>query len=64
MVDLDDKICKGEFVELLSWLNTNIHQHGAKFEPQELIQKITGNRIDSQPYIRYLQTKYKDIYQL
>jgi len=64
MVDLDDKICKGEFMELLSWLNTNIHQHGAKFEPQELIQKITGNRIDSQPYIRYLQTKYKDIYQL
>jgi carboxypeptidase Taq len=63
MADLDDKICNGDFVELLSWLHSNIHQHGAKFEPQELIQNITGNRIEAQPYIRYLQTKYKDIYQ-
>jgi carboxypeptidase Taq len=63
MPSLDDRISQGNFVELLNWLRTNIHQHGAKYEPQELIQMITGSKIDARPYIKYLQTKYQDIYQ-
>lgn len=62
--NLEGQIEKGEFGELLSWLRTNIHRHGAKFEPQELVQKITGSKIDPTAYLRYLRTKYSEIYKL
>ncbi|MGE5223790.1 MAG: carboxypeptidase M32 [Omnitrophica WOR_2 bacterium] len=60
--DLDDQIQKGEFSALLNWLKTNIHQYGAKYEPQELVQKVTGSTIDPEPYMRYLCMKYGEIY--
>ena len=62
--DLDDQISNGKFDSLLGWLRTNIHQHGRKFEPQELIQKITGSKIDPAPYVRYLNKKFGEIYDL
>ncbi len=60
--EIDDRISNGEFLELLEWLRSNVHVHGAKYESQELIQKITGSKIDATPYIHYLKTKYNDIY--
>ena len=62
--DLDDQICKGRFDALLGWLHENIHQHGRKYDPQDLVQKVTGSRITPEPYVRYLKTKYSDIYGL
>ncbi|MGD9092263.1 MAG: carboxypeptidase M32 [Anaerolineales bacterium] len=62
--NLDEKMRKGEFAPLLEWLRENIHRHGAKFEPQEMVQRITGTRIDPAPYMNYLQTKFSDIYSL
>ena len=61
---LSDQIAKGEFGGLLDWLRKHVHVFGAKFEPQELVQKITGDKIDPQPYLRYLHTKYGEIYHL
>jgi len=60
--DLSDQIRKGEFGALLGWLRENIHRHGAKFEPQELMESVTGSKIDPAPYMRYLKTKYAEIY--
>jgi carboxypeptidase Taq len=62
--DLEDQIRRGEFAALLGWLRKNIHRHGSKFEPQELIERITGSKIDPAPYMRYLQNKYSQIYGL
>lgn len=62
--DLQDQIRSGEFSALLTWLRNNIHRHGAKFEPQELVQRVTGSKIDSAPYVRYLQGKFGAIYGL
>jgi carboxypeptidase Taq len=60
--DLEDQIARGDFKPLLNWLRQNIHIHGAKFETQELVKKVTGSTIDPQPYLRYLHSKFKDIY--
>ena len=61
---LEDQIRKGRFEELLAWLRANVHKHGRKYKPQDLVQKVTGSRITSVPYIRYLTRKYSDIYGL
>ncbi|HSQ25544.1 MAG TPA: carboxypeptidase M32 [Anaerolineales bacterium] len=62
--DLYDQFRSGEFSALLGWLRQNIHHHGSKYEPQELIQRITGSKIDPNPYINYLQTKFGQIYEI
>jgi carboxypeptidase Taq len=62
--DLADQIRAGKFEALLGWLRKNIHVHGRKFMPQELVQKVTGSKIDPAPYMRYLRKKYSDIYGL
>jgi carboxypeptidase Taq len=64
IADIKDQIRRGEFSRLLDWLKTNIHIHGSKFEPQELIERVTGSKIDPQPYMRYLNEKYGEIYGL
>src|SRR4029453_6732465 len=40
--DRDEQIGRGDFSALLSWLRTELHQHGRKFEPKELVERITG----------------------
>jgi len=62
--DLPEQIRQGKFEALLAWLRTNIHVHGRKFMPQELVQKVTGSKIDPAPYMRYLKEKYSQIYGL
>jgi len=62
--DLEEQISSGKFDALLGWLREKIHVHGRKFMPQELVQKVTGSKIDPAPYIKYLKTKYGQIYGL
>jgi carboxypeptidase Taq len=62
--NLDDQICNGNFTELLGWLHKNVHQYGHKYEPQALVQKVTGSKITPEPYVRYLTKKYSEIYGL
>ncbi|MGD0611561.1 MAG: carboxypeptidase M32 [Anaerolineales bacterium] len=62
--DLSDEIRSGKFDGLLAWLREKVHRYGKKYEPQELVQKVTGSRIDPHPYLRYLNQKYGEIYGL
>jgi len=62
--DLESQIEQGQFSALLGWLRENVHRHGSKFDPQELVQRVTGSKIDPQPYVGYLRKKYSDIYGL
>ncbi|NSW53575.1 MAG: carboxypeptidase M32 [Anaerolineae bacterium] len=62
MPNLYEDIEKGKFYDLLTWLRTNIHNHGSRYEPQELIERVTGSRITPEPYVKYLTDKYSAIY--
>jgi len=62
--DLTGQVEQGQFGALREWLRQNIHRHGSKFEPQELIRRVTGSGITPQPYLRYLKAKYSSIYSL
>ena len=62
--DLSEQFRKGEFGALLEWLREKIHVHGSKYEPQELVQRVTGSKINADAYVRYLKQKFSDIYGL
>ena len=58
------QIAAGEFMPLLGWLRENVHQWGRKYLPTELVQRVTGGPLDTAPYLRYLKTKFGEIYGL
>ncbi len=62
--DLETQISQGEFGMLRDWLRVNIHQHGRKFTPSELLQRVLGNGIEVGPYMRYLRNKFGKLYGL
>ena len=56
---------RGEFGALRDWLRERLHRHGRKFTPMETLERAIGtNRIDPEPYIRYLRGKLAAIYDL
>lgn len=61
---IPDEIRRGEFGSLHSWLVENVYRHGAKYLPNELIERATGGPLDSAPYVRYLRHKYGELYEL
>lgn len=58
------QIARGEFGPLLDWLREHIHQWGRKYEPSDLVRRVTGGPLDPAPYLGYLQDKYGEIYGL
>lgn len=64
MPAIEDDIRKGNFEGLLTWLRQNVHRHGRKYDPQDLVRVVTGSKITAEPYVRYLSNKYSDIYGL
>lgn len=59
---LEQDIGNGQFENLLSWLRQNVHEHGSRYLPQELLKKATGGTLDSGPYIAYLNNKFGSLY--
>ncbi len=59
-----DEINQGKTETLVQWLRENIHQHGKKYTPQELVQRVTGKPLRHNAFIRYATKKFGEIYQL
>lgn len=55
--DIDEQIERGDFHELHMWLRENIYALGRRFTPAETIERVVGDPIDPQPYLRYLRGK-------
>jgi len=62
--DADEQIGKGKFDQILGWMREHVHHYGAKYEPQELVERITGEKINAAPYLRYLEKKFRAIYEI
>ena len=60
--EITSEIEQGEFGTLLGWLQTNVYRQGRKYQPQELVERLTGQRITTGPYLRYLREKFSSIY--
>ena len=60
---LDEQTASGEFAELRSWLRENIHRHGRKYTPGELLSRVVGTEhFEPAPLIAYLTAKVEDLY--
>ncbi len=56
------RIAQGKLEDIGVWLAKNIHSCGNLYDPVDLIQRITGKKLDSEPYLQYLREKYCELY--
>jgi carboxypeptidase Taq len=60
--DLDESFSRGEFGTLRQWLREQIHQHGQRYTPEELVEKVTGGPLSHRPLIDHLYRKLGPLY--
>jgi len=60
--DLDAAFRAGEFQPLREWLNTKIHLHGKRWPTAELVQRVTGRPLTSEPLCRHLNSRFGTLY--
>ena len=64
MPDLPEDYKKGEFSNLLNYLRENVHQHGSVYRASDLIKRVTGEDLNPDYFMDYLEKKYYPIYNL
>ena len=62
--EITAQMAEGRFDALHQWMKENIYQHGRKFTPDELVQRISGRPLSIEPYMRYLRAKYGELYDI
>ena len=61
---LPDDYRKGDFSRLLTFLRENIHQYGKIYEANDLIKRISGEELNPDYYIKYIESKFYPIYKI
>lgn len=56
------RIAVGGFREVKRWLVERVHRRGNMYDPQDLLKGITGEGINTHPYLGYLEDKYSELY--
>ena len=59
--EVDEELERGDFVPLRAWLRDNVHRHGRKYSPRELLGKVTGEPLRVEPFVDYLSSKLVDV---
>ena len=62
--DIDRLVETGDWSPLLNWLRPRIHAQGSKWSPSELIEQATGSAPSPEPFLRYVEAKYGQLYGL
>ncbi len=64
MPHLEDEIAAGQLLSVRRWLEQKIHRWGRMFTPAHLAERVTGSTLRPEPFLRYVEEKYRELYQL
>ena len=64
IIHLEDDIASGQLVALRRWLAQKIHRWGRTFPPERLAERVTGTGLSTEPFLRYIEHKYAQLYDL
>jgi carboxypeptidase Taq len=57
-----NEVSKGHFTFIREWLKKKLHHDGRKYSADEVIQNISGKRLEAAPYTEYLKNKFQKVY--
>lgn len=64
VADVDGSMARGEFGPILGWLQEKIYSQGQRYEPRDLVKRVTGREMGSEDWLAYANAKYRGIYEL
>ncbi|MFZ4508002.1 MAG: carboxypeptidase M32 [Fimbriimonas sp.] len=62
--DPSESFARGDFSGVLGWLQDHVYRHASRYEPAELVTKVTGRTMEPGPWLKYATEKYHSIYGL
>ena len=62
--DTDSRMEQGDFAPILGWLQERIYSQGRRYDPKELIRRVTGHTMRPDAWLRYANSKYRALYGL
>lgn len=60
--EIEADIKSGDFSKLFGWLRKEVHAHGSRYLPGELLRRAAGEDLRAEPYLAYLRTKFGGLY--
>ncbi len=60
----DELLKKGNLEPVKQWMTEKVHQHGKLKKPLQILKDVTGEELNADHLISYLEGKYNKIYQL
>lgn len=58
-----DLVRTGDLKPIINWLTEKVHKTANLYDPPELIKRITGEDLNPQYFLQYLEEKYSKLYQ-
>ena len=62
--NFDELLERGNILPIKEWLGDKIHKYGKMKKPLEILHDVTGEGLNVQYLMDYLDKKYRDVYQL
>jgi carboxypeptidase Taq len=62
--NFEELVKEGNLLPIKEWLVEQIYQYGKSLTPAEIIQQVTGEALNPDYLVAYLEEKYKQIYKL
>lgn len=62
--NFDTLLEEGNLTPIKEWLTKNVHQYGKLKKPLEILKDVTGEGLNAEHLVKYLEEKYSAIYNL
>jgi len=62
--DLDDRIRRGQFSVIQTWMREHVYCWGQVCSGDELVRRATGHKLSAKPWLGYARRKYQAVYQV
>jgi carboxypeptidase Taq len=59
----EEDVSKGDFGTMRQWFSDTIYVWGKRLDPPDLLKKITGQSLKTEPFLNYIKEKYAGIYE-
>jgi carboxypeptidase Taq len=63
-INVDQAIRDNKLGIVTDWLKEKIHQYGSSKSPKQLLEEVTHESFNPHYYVRYLKTKYGELYNI
>jgi carboxypeptidase Taq len=64
VADFDERLASGDCGFALDWLRERMYRWGKTYLPEDLVERVTGQRPDPAFFVEYLTRKFEQVYDL